>query len=168
MAPYIFIQYFQFSENTYSFLLLVIGASYALGSILSKRFIEAMSPDDLLNIGFVLAFASALFTLLFTALNTYNIQAVLIPMIVYGISCGFISPACNTKAINALENEKDVKESKGVTSSILGGGVMIISSLLALATTLINFNQSYKLSIYVCSLVSLSFVTFLMLIKKQN
>ncbi|WP_196893905.1 multidrug effflux MFS transporter [Aureivirga marina] len=168
IAPYIFIQQFKFTENTYSYLLLIVGGSYAFGSILSKKFIEHINSDRILNIGFSLAFISAFLTLLFSILKIYNVYVVLFCMIIYGISCGFISPVCNTKAINALGNEKNSTGNKGITSSILGGGIMIFSSILTLAITNVNFNQMHKLSIYIFSLVILSFTFFWILIERKH
>ncbi|WP_196894007.1 multidrug effflux MFS transporter [Aureivirga marina] len=168
ISPYIFINQFNFSENTYSYLLIAVGGSYAFGSLFSKRLIEKMNSKKILALGFLIGFSSGIFTFLFYLLEIYNFYIVLFAMILYGISCGFISPICNAKAINALEDDKKSNGHKGITSSILGGGIMIFSSLLTFSIAKIQFDTILKICLYISCLVSVSFLVFWFLIEKRK
>ncbi|WP_196888372.1 multidrug effflux MFS transporter [Aureivirga sp. CE67] len=168
ISPYIFINQFQFTENTYSYLLIVVGGSYAFGSLFSKRLIEHMNSDRILELGFIVAFSSALLTFIFYLLGIYNFYIVLGAMILYGVSCGFVSPICNAKAINALEGDKKSSGHKGITSSILGGGIMIFSSIMTFAIAKVQFDSILKICIYITCLVVASYSVFWLLVEKKK
>ncbi|WP_196888373.1 multidrug effflux MFS transporter [Aureivirga sp. CE67] len=166
ISPYIFIEQFDFNENSYSYLLLVIGAFYAFGSFLSRKLAKIINPNKVLQIGYSLAFSSVAFAFLFSFLGLFDFYVVLITMNIYAVSCGIISPICNTKAILALDKKSNERGNKGITSSILGGGNMILSSLLSFSITNILFDDMFKLSFYISGIILVSFSLYYLLIQR--
>ncbi|WP_196893037.1 multidrug effflux MFS transporter [Aureivirga marina] len=166
ISPYIFIEQFDFTENTYSYLLLVIGAFYAFGSFLSRKLVKLIETRNVLKIGYSLAFTSVAFSFLFSFLGLFDFYVVLVTMNIYAVSCGIISPICNTKAIIALDKEENARGNKGITSSLLGGGNMIFSSLLSFSITNILFDDMFKLSFYISGIIIVSFSLYWVLIQR--
>ncbi|WP_196890450.1 multidrug effflux MFS transporter [Aureivirga marina] len=168
ISPYIFIKQFKFSASNYSYLLIAIGVANTFGTLYSKKLIDFLDSDAILKLGFLIALMSGATTFIFYLFDIYNFYIVLGAMMFYGISCGFISPICNAEAINALSNDDKTNSHRGITSSILGGGIMVISSILTYGIAKVQFDSILKICILISSLVIFAFGIFLFLIEKEK
>ncbi|MCP4475202.1 MAG: multidrug effflux MFS transporter [Gammaproteobacteria bacterium] len=152
IAPYIFVNHLHIAANHYGYILLIVGLSYVLGAILARIGSIKLSANQLLCIGFILALAASLGLLLLNQLYTLKVLTVLLPMICYAISCGFISPISNTCALAAINTNK------GSAAALLGSGSMLVSSLLTAILAHFSMNSLYPLGIVLTLTIVLSIV----------
>ena len=143
LAPFIYITNLNLSPSFYGYILVSIGAAYIVSSLLMQQLTERFSNKIMLNFGFILVLLATLLLWIFTILHIYTTLSVTLPMVLYGLSCGFISPISNAAAMAAI------KDNKGIAAAFVGTSTMLFSSFLTAVFSQFGLSSLLPLTILI-------------------
>jgi len=154
MAPYLFVTYLHISSSYYGWILLFVGCAYIVGATLNRRLVHRMSIHHLLCIGFGFSFVAIILLLIFYLFFTMNVATIILPICFFTIACGFISPTANAAAMSSIKGDA------GIPVSLLGFGMMAISTVATAILSLFTYNSLLALLLMVTLVTLLSIVSY--------
>jgi len=122
-APFIFIQRLGISKTTYGLYMLVPVVTYMLGTYSANAIIKRKNPLITSKLGLLFGIISTIIFYVFYHVLPLSILTVVLPIAVFTLGAGLISPSANTMAMTCFE------KNKGAAAALIGFAMCIGSSL---------------------------------------
>lgn len=162
VAPYIFVLHLNISADTYGYFLMIICFSYISGSLIANRLSKYLALNKIIACGFLLTYVAAILLIIFSLNSQMTIISAVLPMAIYALGCGCISPISNVCAILAI------KKNYGSLGAILGAGSILTSSILSGILAPFSMETLVPLTIFIASISGISSIIFYNLIIKMK
>ncbi|MCP4177958.1 MAG: multidrug effflux MFS transporter [bacterium] len=114
-------KYLFLSPSGFAWLCLLCGTSYAFGAFLNSKFVAKYGIGRMFNFGQWLMFTGGILMLLFAVFNIFNIDVIIIPLMIYMIGAAMIFPNSYTGALVPFVKIAGFATAILIGSQIFGG-----------------------------------------------
>lgn len=158
LTPFIFVTHLHISVQNYGFFSLVTVATYIFGAAINRFITPYYDGMKLVIWGTAIALLAAVICCILALFYSVTVFTVLLPLSIFTLSAGFVSPSSNAGALNAL------RQLAGAASSVAGFGLYAVSALLSTIAVALPVATLWPLAIYISSVAVIAFLSFLLLV----
>jgi MFS transporter, DHA1 family, multidrug resistance protein len=155
IGPFLIQKVLQYSAVEYGHMALFLGVGYLIGNFLNRIVISYIEPTKVSLMAIILiVFVSIIMAFIAITIGV-NLYAILIPVFIIFILCGFIIPSIASKCIGLFPGIAGT--TSALFGTILGGGVFVITSVVAT----LKANTQLPLSLMYIGIFMVCLVLFL-------
>jgi Bcr/CflA subfamily drug resistance transporter len=160
-TPFIFMSVLHFSAKTFGYFSIATVIAYICGTNLSRYLSTKLDIDKTILLGISIALLAAVIAIISWLFFSMNVIAVLLPITIYALAAGLISPCSNAGAMAAMRN--NAGPSGAVLSAAYYSAWMIFSTIL----THLTLNSLGTLAGYVSVIVIVALIGYWQLILRH-
>ena len=146
-APFIFINGLGYSKTTYGWFMFVPVLTYITGAALAKAIIQRTSARLSIIVGIVIGGIGSLLLIIFSLFLAVSPFTVLLPIGIFILGSGIMSPSANTLAMTAFSSNK------GSAAALIGCAMALGSAIFSAVVALLHSQTLIPLILITTSIV---------------
>jgi DHA1 family bicyclomycin/chloramphenicol resistance-like MFS transporter len=161
-TPFIFMSILHFSASTYGYLSIATVVAYITGTNLSRSLSFRLGTDKTILLGIFVALFASLLMIINCLFFNLNAITVLIPMAVYALAGGLISPCSNAGAMAAT------RDNAGASGALMSTSYYTSWLIFSTILTHLSLNSLSTIATYISVIAVISLVGYWKLILSVN
>ena len=153
-APFIFIQGLKYSPTSYGWFMLAPIATYIAGAYLARHFIKTHPVQYSVKLAILMSVVGTMLLYILNAVLGLSVTAIILPISIFIIGSGLISPTTNTIAMTVFV------KNKGAAAALIGCSMALGSAVFSSVVALFHSISLTPMLVITTSVVIISSIVY--------